>query len=292
VNVQLRRPTESDRARLADLAARQQGRPERHVAYLGVTAESIAAEMIAEDDDWTLAASMAERDGRPVGWLMGSFDAGMRRVWWFGPFVDVDDDEWAALAHDLYGPARAALPLDEVEEEFAPDSRNVVLIRWATDLGFDVDPGSAVLSLTDPLDGPSVPIRQARPGDAAAIAPLHDELFPGAHTTGAALVDAADDRHIRLVAEPRGEFAGYVAVELQPDGSGYVDFLGVAPAHRRRGLGTELVRAGVAALRERGAGDVHLTVREADHGARALYTGLGFVEERVITPVRRGFRQP
>ena len=33
----------------------------------------------------------------------------------------------------------------------------------------------------------------------------------------------------------------------------------------------------------------HLTVRENDHGARALYTGLGFEEERVVRPLRKGF---
>jgi ribosomal protein S18 acetylase RimI-like enzyme len=103
------------------------------------------------------------------------------------------------------------------------------------------------------------------------------------------LVTSAGPDRIRLVVERDGDVAGYVAVERQPDGNGYVDFLGVAPGHRRRGLGAELVRAGVAALAELGCRRFHLTVREADTGARALYAGLGFTEERVIRPFRRGF---
>lgn len=292
VPVELRRPTDADRPRLAGLAAGQQTRPERHVAYLGSDAATIAEEMIAEDDDWTVASAVAERHGDLVGWLMGSFDVEMRRAWWFGPFIDAGDDEWADLAQALYEPARAALPFDVGGEEFAPDSRHALLLEWATTNGFEVDPGSAVLTLRDPIDPPMIPLRSAGPADVDLVAPLHDELFPDTHTGGKALVRGTDERHIRLVAEPKGAFAGYVAVELQPDGGGYVDYLGVAPTHRGSGLGTELVRAGVRALRDRGAGDIHLTVREDNHVARRLYTRLGFVEERVITPIRRGFRLP
>ena len=87
----------------------------------------------------------------------------------------------------------------------------------------------------------------------------------------------------------RGRVAGYVAFEVQPDGSGYLDFLGVATEFRRRGLAAQLVRAAVTELVDRGASSIHLTVRENSHGARALYVGLGFEEERVIRPLRKGF---
>ena len=80
-----------------------------------------------------------------------------------------------------------------------------------------------------------------------------------------------------------------MAVERQPDGSGYIDFLGVDPRFRRRGLGAELVRAGVAALAELGCTRCSLTVRDDNEAARRLYAGLGFVDERVIVPYRLGF---
>jgi GNAT superfamily N-acetyltransferase len=287
--MELRRAVEPDRPVLAVLAAGQQRRPERHIAYLGDDADVIAAEMVEEDEDWTAVSAVAEHGGRPIGWLMGSVDPEMGRVWWFGPFADVDDDRWPSVAGALYEHARRLLPSSVDEEELGPDSRHVALIEWAQARGFDVDPGSAVLTLTGVIEGPSIAVRPVVPGDADVVR-LHDELFPGTHTTGAALMAGADDRHVRLVAEVDGSFVGYVAVELQPDGGGYVDYLGVEPSARRRGYGAELVRAGVAALREIGAGDVHLTVREANEGARALYVGLGFDEQRIIVPLRKGFR--
>ena len=290
----LRRPTEADRRALASFAARLQVRPEHHVAYLGTDPDAIPEEMTEDVDDWTEAAVVAEDDdGSIVGWLMGSIDHEMGRVWWFGPFVDADDSSlWRAVADRLDAAARRELPGHVTEEEYAFDARHFAAEAWAVAHGFGTDPGSAVLTLDHALDPPSVPTRPATAADVDTVGRLHDELFANTHTTGAALVASSDPARPRLVAELDGEVAGYVAVERQPDGTGYIDYLGVAATHRRRGLGAELVRAGVVALVELGCERFHLTVREANTGARALYTGLGFTEERVICPLRRGFSLP
>lgn len=290
------RPTEADRAALARFTAPLQRRAEHHVAYLGTDPDSIAAEMLEDVDDWTEAAAIVTDPGATdapiLGWLMGSIDHDMGRVWWFGPFVDTDDlERWNATASLLDESARSRLGQHVVEEEYAFDARHVVGGAWAVARGFVADPGSAVLSLDHVIDPPSTPVRPATATDADEVARLHDELFPGTHTRGSTLL-SGDPARPRLVVELDGRIAGYVAVERQPDGSGYVDYLGVGPGFRRRGLGAELVRAGVAALVTLGCSRFHLTVREANDGARALYRGLGFAEERVIRPYRRGFCLP
>lgn len=289
--VNLRRATEADRAALANLAEQLQRRPDRHVAYLGLDAASIAEELTEDVDDWTEAAVLAESDGRLLGWLMGSIDHDMGRVWWFGPFVaDDEPGPWRQMADELDRAARALLPPEVTEEEYAPDERYVLLVEWARARGAVADTGSAVLSLDGGLDPPSVPARPVRDDDRDALVPLHELLFPATHTTGAELVVGRDERRLRLVAhDASAGLVGYVAVERQADGSGYIDYLGVDPSHRRRGLGADLVRAGVAALRERGCERVHLTVRTDNAAARSLYASLGFVEERVILPLRIGF---
>jgi len=95
-----------------------------------------------------------------------------------------------------------------------------------------------------------------------------------------------------MVATEDGTPVGYVAIEHHPDGEAYIDFLGVAPEHRRRGIGRELIRAALLAGRDLGCPRAALTVREANAGARALYASLGFTEERVLRPLRKGFRLP
>lgn len=323
--MRIRRATEGDRPALAAFAARLQCDPGRHIAYLGTEADAIAAEMVDEDDDWTAVSAVAEVDGEIVGWMMGSVDEDMGRVWWFGPFVAAADEAWAERADPLYRAARSLLPAGVDQEEFGPDGRFVALVEWARDrVGAQREVGSAVLVLDgalqgeppDPDDGPSDPdadpnvdtdadpdANQApRPGavvirpverrDVATVATMHDALFPGTHTTGEDIVTGADERHLRLVAELDGEVVGYVAAERQPDGAGYIDYLGVAPARRRQGIGAVLVRAAVDALREIGCEQCSLTVRETNDAARALYRRLGFVEERVIVPLRLGFTLP
>lgn len=303
--VQVRRATESDRRTLAELAAGLQTRPEHHVPYLGLDPDTIAAEMVEDVDDWTEASAVAEVDGRTVGWLMGSVDHDMGRVWWFGPFVDADDPAaWRRVADRLDEMARDGLTVDVTEEEYAFDTRHAVGPTWAAERGFAADPGSAVMTLDHAIGPTEITVRSATPGDADTVGVLHDRLFPNTHTRGAVLVSTTEPRidsstdhptgpiRVRLVAEDDGELLGYVAVERQPDGSGYIDFLGVAPAYRRRGIGAQLVRAGVAALAELGCERFHLTVREENAGARALYLSLGFEEERILRPFRRGFSLP
>jgi ribosomal protein S18 acetylase RimI-like enzyme len=313
--MQIRTAVEADRSTLAALAGRQQRRPERHITYLGVEPEHIAAEMVEEDDDWTAVSAVAEHDGRIRGWLMGSVDAEMGRVWWFGPFIDAQHDGaddraddgadggvdvgahhvWRGIADALYAHASSLLPDTVDQEELAPDARHVLLADWALDHGFHRDPGSAILGLPRAIAAPTVPdagiVRPATAQDGRLVE-LHDELFAGTHTTGQRLLAGADAEHIRLVLEVDHTVVGYVAVEVQPDGGGYIDYLGVDPAHRRRGFGLTLVRAGVGALADRGCERFDLTVREANHGARKLYAALGFVEERVIHPYRKGFELP
>jgi mycothiol synthase len=59
---------------------------------------------------------------------------------------------------------------------------------------------------------------------------------------------------------------------------GEVKLVGVHPEFRGRGLGRELVRWGVAQVRERGAQDVLLAVEGENVGALRLYQALGFRE--------------
>ncbi len=121
--------------------------------------------MVAEDDDWTAVTSVLEDDGRLVGWLMGSVDAEMGRVWWFGPFLDAPDEAWPALADMVI--RRRPHPAARVpvrQEELAVDSR----LHHAGPLGdpragSSPRPGQPLLVLEDDLDPPSVPVRPVRP---------------------------------------------------------------------------------------------------------------------------------
>ncbi|KGK56749.1 N-acetyltransferase [Xanthomonas cannabis] len=110
----------------------------------------------------------------------------------------------------------------------------------------------------------SILIREASEGDAAAIEILtmvafmrdehsrHDEQ----HVIAALREDGA--LALSLVADHDGYVVGHLAVSpvaLSDGSSGWFALgpLAVGPGHQRQGLGTRLVRAALASLRERGA---------------------------------------
>ncbi len=172
-------------------------------------------------------------------------------------------------------------------------------------LGFVAQPGGSLRltrSLTASVPVSSVPagyrIRPLAAVELGAYLALAQELFPRAHrlplTEGrrlALMADRAYTPDLDLVIETRdGALAGFCHCALRPDErerlgrrEGWVELIGVAPAHRRAGLGRALLCAGLLALADYGADRALLTVRADNTHARALYEAEGFTplhEER------------
>ena len=128
------------------------------------------------------------------------------------------------------------------------------------------------------------PARRADVGDVAAIerVAFSDPWFAGdfAECVGAGVPF--------LVAEEHGTVAGYVIGHFAAD-EGEILNLGVAPAHRRKGIGRALVERMLATLRARGVRIVFLEVRESNTSARRLYEALGF---REVARRARYYRRP
>lgn len=281
--MKIRTASESDLGEMARLAEGLQVKGATHIGYLGTDARSVAVD-VAGVDQWVERTAVAEVSGSIVGWLLSEVDEEMGRVWWWGPFCEdrLDRDR---IADEMYRVAWEVVRPDE--EELAPDDRNAWVAACADRWGFRGEEASAVLHYVGggygDTHGAVVPCEEPH---TAAVITLHDGLFPGTHTPGRMLVESTEPR---LVFVEEDHVVGYVAVEMQSDHSGYIDYLGVRPEHRGRGVGRALVRSATDRLLELGATSVNLTVRESNAVARALYGSLGFTEERVIRPYRKGF---
>ncbi len=294
MTLKIRRARPDELALLTQLAATEQANPQRHIAYLSETAPEIAAELQDLDRPWATVSAVACQDEAVVGWLVGDFDLEVGRTWWLGPFVAVDDEGvWSKVVTALHGHALDMLPEGVVEQEFAVDEHFEWLVRWGQARGFvpgtisvsmssALDAGARVLSDAPPVEATLRPLTQ---GDRATVAPLHDRLFPGTYMTGAQLAAASKDHDVRLVAaDPQtGVVAGYIAAQRQPDGGGYIDFLGVAEGFRRQGHARRLIQAAARVLHDTlDCRSVHLTVEASNAAARALYGSLGFKEARAL----------
>jgi ribosomal protein S18 acetylase RimI-like enzyme len=132
-------------------------------------------------------------------------------------------------------------------------------------------------------------IRPCRPDEIPTVLALWREAAAGPGPTddpdGLATLLASDAESL-LVAEADGELVG--ALIAGWDGwRGNLYRLAVAPAHRRRGIGTELVRAGEALLRARGARRISALVVGSDDTAVGFWPAVGYDrDERVARHVR------
>src|SRR5579871_4136956 len=128
-------------------------------------------------------------------------------------------------------------------------------------------------------------IRVFREADRAQLERLWSEVFPDdpPRNAPARMIDGALAVHPDLLFVAAAEGAVVGAVIAGFDGvRGWIYHLAVAPAHRRRGIATRLMRSAEAALRARGCAKVNLQVRATNQSVVAFYRALGYqLEERL-----------
>lgn len=131
-------------------------------------------------------------------------------------------------------------------------------------------------------------IRPATPADVPALLALERICFPDPWSERGLAESLTPPNGGGLVAETGRGIVGYL-ITREVGGSGEILNLAIAPGSRRRGVGAQLLRAGLAGLGGRGVGEVFLEVRESNHAARALYERAGF---RVAGARRGYYRSP
>jgi ribosomal protein S18 acetylase RimI-like enzyme len=129
-------------------------------------------------------------------------------------------------------------------------------------------------------------IRDARPGDARALAALIGQLgYPTSAAAVAGRVErlrsSADDRLV--VAEVDGSIVGLAGLHTSlsveyDEPAAKVSAIVVDERHRRRGIGEALVAEMEAEARRRGCCLIFLTTAERREDAHAFYRRIGFEE--------------
>ncbi len=290
----VRRAWDEDLDRLVELAVECQADPARSCPYLSSDADAVRSEVLEIEGPihWTDATWVALDDERGIiGWVAAEYDAEMCRVWWFGPFVAGVVSELTDAVLDAPVRRRQTRWLGDFDQhELAADEVGPAPLDLPSAHGFVAAEGSAALRLADldvAVPAVDAAIEPAGSKDEAAVE-LHDEIFPATHATGEYLFGLVEDRHDRFVARAGGELVGYVATELQHDGSLYVDYLGVVECRTAtRGSAAASVAARHTSP-SRCRFYAHLTVRVSNEAARRLYASLGFVEDVVLVPLPNG----
>jgi mycothiol synthase len=251
--------------------------------FLAESAERMAAE------PWIV--SVAEDAGRLAGWVAPihddlSVDLPFRRRGHGRRLFDAGRRMAATMGRpDL----RLWVPHRADAESFA----RAMGLRYQSSLWkLRMDPGTPVVA---PSFGDDVVVRWVEAGaDDAAFVEVANEIFldhPSpislelAHVARVHAKRGFDPSTLLLVAPAtdRDRIIGFCRIGAWSDDAGElvgdVRLVGVVRAFRGRGLGRQLVRWGVEALRERGAGVIHLDVDSENADALHLYEAIGFAPE-------------
>ncbi|HEU0132542.1 MAG TPA: ribosomal protein S18-alanine N-acetyltransferase [Mycobacteriales bacterium] len=131
-------------------------------------------------------------------------------------------------------------------------------------------------------------LRPMRWWDIEPVVALEDALFDDAWNAEMFWDELAQGETRTYVVATDGDgVVGYAGLAAMPD-EAYVQTIGVAPSHQRRGIGSVLLRALLDDARDRGLGRVGLEVRVDNAPAIAMYERFGF---RGIA-VRKRYYQP
>lgn len=76
---------------------------------------------------------------------------------------------------------------------------------------------------------------------------------------------------------PEGVMAGFVVGLVEPERTGHITTLGVAPEHRRRHIAERMMHKVEDGFRRRGCVTVRLEVRTVNLGAQRLYANHGYI---------------
>jgi ribosomal protein S18 acetylase RimI-like enzyme len=160
-----------------------------------------------------------------------------------------------------------------------------------------VTPGTGLGIITRVTE--SIVVRRCRTEDHAAVLALAPRLTIGVApwrdpdavreaVTGwirDSLAQADTHNHAVLVAQSQDVIVGVVTIGTRRHFAGevdaYVGELVVADGEERQGVGRLLMRAAEQWARDRGLRNLTLETGAANHGARAFYRSLGYLEEGV-----------
>jgi|SRR5690606_23411257 len=131
----------------------------------------------------------------------------------------------------------------------------------------------------------SISIQQVTPANADLLSRVDPDVFD--HTIRPALLAAclADPLHAMFVAVDEGLVVGQVrgSVHLQPDRASdlYIDNLGTAPSHQRRGVASAMIRAMLDWGKARGCAYAWVATETDNDKAKGFYAAQRFTHGEI-----------
>lgn len=267
---------------IARLITGQNKNPKTHCIHSDNDANEpgVYEEMLSLDRINELCFVVAWQGEQLIGALGSEFDEEAGRGWLRGPFVLAEGDQWDYLASALLQELLANLPPAIRRLDSFLNIANEQGNRFYLDQGFQ----RIRLVYVYTISAAEAPLPAATsclplpPAQAEAFAALHDAVFPVTYINGQRLIAQIDHNHQAFVYLQGEELLGYLyAFIAEGAPEGIVEFVGVKPEARGRGIGRQLLLAALHwFIEDKKLPQVSLTVNDDLDNARSLYEKVGF----------------
>ncbi|WP_156858056.1 GNAT family N-acetyltransferase [Oceanobacillus sp. AG] len=277
--------------KLADVAAfisRLNSNLEHHIGYCGKKMDEIFNTLEEDFGDIPARESffIATESDKVVG--VCGFDAdnerGKAEIW--GPFVDHADA--LKVSNLLWESTIKEIPNTIQTVSLFPDNHNLMVVDLANRYSFDSVSKETILTCSKQSfrrvnNDNVIPLISEH---YSSLIKLHNQIFPNSYLTGTEMVDGLSETSTVFGAvDEHGNLLGYLYTEAEPEfGEGSIEFFGVTPLVRNKGLGTSLLAKGLEWLFTfPSIEEVTLCVQSDNSKAIRLYKRLGFQIEHQLT---------
>lgn len=246
------------------------------------SAEDILADLqqfYMDDEAWFC---MAFHNKNLVGVIGGDCDVERERLWIWGPYAKYDN--WDYIANELYNETIKHWPKLKNITAYVND-KSSALKTFFLNRGFSSTQlnHNFVLSNNNNIniqENTNITFVPFSDNMMMALQSKQAEYFPNTYFSAEELAERAN-KNMKIIFAKIDEFAvAYIVGERQPSDEGFIHFLGVDEKYRRKGIATQLVtKLSNYFLNELKLKQVHLTVKDSNDAAKALYFKLGFTNK-------------
>ncbi|MBN2115449.1 MAG: GNAT family N-acetyltransferase [Anaerolineales bacterium] len=276
---------------LVSFVARLNSDGTHHIGFFGEGEADVRASLAECLVPTAEGFRLAYEGDRLVGVFGVDADPEIDRAWLFGPLVEHED--WHTIADQLYAEVLALIPVDIRDYDLFCDVQNIRLEAFAARHGFPLRSENAVMTMTRTDYKPSAKRKsQIIAYDESffeQFEKLHKTLFPTTYFSARQMVEKINENLQLLFAVEGDQLLGYHFYKIEPEAElGYIDFIGTDSAARGRGVGADLLAAGIDwMLAAPSTKKVSLTVNADNAAAIHLYEKFGFLTERVMRAYRK-----
>jgi len=291
--INIEKMTEITLEQAVKFISRLQSDNSHHIGYFGITAEELIPYIKELEPNWKDTSLLAYEGKQLIGLIIIEYDLELERAWIHGPMVDHID--WQTVANTLISTAMLEIIPRSIQDlELCGDVSNDNLRIFAEVHKFKSSDPSALLSFKrndlEKLNSIQDPtIIKLREEFFESFQQLHDKIWPNSYFSGKQLIERRSDRNKILLEIEGKKLRGYIRGGVEPGGKeGYIDFVTVNEADRRKGIGKNLVIAITKwLLSSFEITSVGLSVYDTNRAAVNLYKKIGFEHARSIQGYRK-----